>query len=127
MKKSFLLRVCLGALAISTLAACATHPMFGRSPLVGTWMNSAGTVWIIKVDGTFDVDLNHNGKRDAWGRWSVTGDTVTLVGVGGIKPKGCDGEGVYHFMRSGDTLRFRLVSDACKLRRRNVLLAWHRR
>ncbi|HET9418480.1 MAG TPA: hypothetical protein VFO30_03990 [Chthoniobacterales bacterium] len=127
MTKYFSFRMFMGAVVMSALAACATHPMLLRPPLIGTWTNSLGTVWMIKADGTFDVDLNHHGQRDAWGRWSVTGDTVTLVRVGGIRPKGCDGEGVYHFMRSGDTLRFRLVSDACKLRRKNVLLAWHRR
>jgi hypothetical protein len=127
MKTQLSFRALLAGLCLTLLAACATHPPFGTSPLVGTWTNSIGSVWVIKSDGTFDVDLNHNGERDAWGTWSVTGDMVTLERTGGIKPKGCDGKGIYHFTRSGNTLQFTLASDKCKLRKKNVLLAWHRK
>jgi hypothetical protein len=107
------------------LSACAMfHPKTGRDALVGTWTNALGTVWTLKSDGKFDVDLNHNGQRDAWGKYTVSGDTVTLLRTGGIKPKRCDGKGVYRFIRTNNALQFTLVSDDCKLRQKNVLLPW---
>jgi hypothetical protein len=124
--KTFL-RLFLAGAVVAILAACATHPPIGAPALVGTWTNSLGTVWTIKPDGTFDVDLKHHGQRDAWGAYTVDGDMVSLVRLGGVKPKGCDGKGVYRFVRSRDTLRFTLVSDECKLRKKNVLLLWRRK
>jgi hypothetical protein len=122
------LRLFLAVLGIAILGACATHPPFGASPLAGTWTNSLGTVWTLKADGTFDVDLKHHGQRDAWGTYTVAGDTVTLMRVGGINPKGCEGKGVYKFLRPDkDSLRFTLVSDGCKMRRKNVTQPWHRK
>ena len=79
----------------------------------------------MRADGTFDVDLNHDGKRDAWGTCRVEGNTVTVSRTGGINPKGCGGNGVYHFTRTKDTLHFTLVKDACKLRIKNVTNDWH--
>jgi hypothetical protein len=106
-------------------SACAMfHPRIGRDALVGTWTNILGTVWMLKSDGTFEVDLDHNGQRDAWGKYTVSGDTITLLRVGGIRPRQCDGKGVYRFTRTNDALQFTLVSDDCKLRRKNVLLRW---
>ena len=82
----------------------------------------------MKADGTFDVDRNHDGKRDIWGTYTVTGDTVTIQGTGGKTPTGCKGPGVYKFSRaSGNTLAFTLVKDNCKERIKNVTLAWHRK
>jgi hypothetical protein len=121
------LRITLAGTALALLGACATFHKAEQPALVGTWTNSLGSVWMIKADGTFDVDLDKDGKRDAWGTWTVSADSVTLQRTGGIKPKGCGGKGIYHFARSADTLQFTLVSDACKLRQKNVLLAWHRK
>ena len=41
----------------------------------------------MNADGSFEVDLNHDGKRDAWGTCKVEGDTITIVGTGGVVPK----------------------------------------
>ena len=70
------------------LSGCAfLEPHTGPKALVGTWTNSLGTVWMIHGDGTFDVDLNKDGKRDAWGKYSVAGDTMTIFTTGGVAPK----------------------------------------
>jgi hypothetical protein len=128
MKTETSLRIVLVGLVLALLGACATYPKSGQAALVGTWTNSLGTVWMIKADGTFDVDLDKDGKRDAWGTYAIGGDTITLMRTGGVKPKGCDGKGVYRFNRSDkDSLQFTLVSDACKLRKKNVRLGWHRK
>ena len=128
METTLLSRLFLAGIFGAILAACATHPPTGAPALVGIWTNSLGTVWTIKPDGTFDVDLKHHGQRDAWGAYSVDGNTVTFVRLGGINPKGCDGKGVYTFSRPSErSLRFTLVSDACKLRKKNVLLPWRRK
>jgi hypothetical protein len=122
------LRIIFAGLVVTLLGGCATFPKSGQAALAGTWTNSLGSVWMIKADGTFDVDLDKDGKRDAWGTCTVSGDTVTITRTGGIKPKGCEGEGVYKFSRPDkDLLQFSLVSDACKLRKKNVLLAWHKK
>jgi hypothetical protein len=110
------------------LGACATHEKSESSTLVGTWTNSIGTVWTIKADGMFDVDLDQDGKRDSWGKWSVKGDTVTFVRKGGMKPKGCEGKGIYRFSAEGSNgLRFSLVEDDCRVRVKNVTLPWKRK
>jgi hypothetical protein len=110
----------------SFFQACAiTPPTSGMAALTGTWTNSLGTVWTMRADGSFDVDLNKDGKRDAWGTCTVDGNTVKIVGVGGVVPKGCTNTtGSYHFTRTKDTLHFTLIKDPCKLRVRNVMMDW---
>jgi hypothetical protein len=128
MKTQRLSRILAAGSFLVLLNACASYPKSGSEALVGTWTNSVGTVWIIKADGTFDVDLDKDGKRDAWGKWSVKNDAMILVRKGGIKPKGCDGKGIYRFNRpTGDTLQFTLVEDKCKLRIKNMTLPWKRK
>jgi hypothetical protein len=124
MKNQISFRIVVAAAALALLGGCAMFQESGQSALVGTWTNSLGTVWAIKADGTFDVDLKHHGRRDAWGTYTVQGDQVTLQRTGGLKPKGCEGPGVYKFKRTDDTLQFTLVSDKCKLRQKNVLQPW---
>jgi hypothetical protein len=126
MKTATPFRIVLLAIFSAILAACATYPHSGPMALAGKWTNRLGTVWTIKDDATFEVDLNHDGKRDAWGRLAVEGDKVTIIGTEGVVPKGCEGNGVYRFTRDRDTLHFTLVSDKCALRVKNVMLAWHR-
>ena len=128
MKIQSSLRIVLAGILLVLLNACATYPKSGQAALAGTWTNSLGTVWMIKVDGTWDADLNRDGKRDAWGTYTASGDTVTLQRTGGIKPKGCDGPGVYKFSRTDEkNLTFTLVKDACKLRKKNVLMPWRQK
>jgi hypothetical protein len=128
MKSQQILRLLFATAVIAALGACAMYPKTGQPALVGTWTNSLGTVWTIKSDGTFDADLKHKGKRDVWGTWSVQGDKVTLQRTGGMKPKGCEGLGVYKFARTDkDSLQFTLVSDKCKLRIKNVTQPWKRK
>src|SRR3981081_2186058 len=98
MKIQLLARLVLTGVAVLLLQACATTPATGPAALAGTWTNSLGTVWTMNTDGSFDVDLNHDGKRDAWGKCTIEGNTVTIVGTGGTVPKGCaKTRGVYHF------------------------------
>ena len=128
MKASCLIRLAVATTLLTLLSGCAMFPKRGPSALVGTWTNAVGTVWTIRENRTFDVDLDHDGKREAWGKYSVDGDMVTLIGIGGFMPKGCKGKGVYHFSRPEENkLQFTLVSDACKLRRKNVLTEWRRK
>jgi hypothetical protein len=119
------LRITLAGVLLLFLNACATNVPSGQGPLVGTWTNSLGTVWTVKPDGTFDVV---GGKRQIWGNYTVAADTVTVQETGGNTAKGCHGPGVYKFSRTGDNmLSFTLVSDTCKERKKNVLLAWHKK
>jgi hypothetical protein len=128
MKTKRLLQIFLFGFLLLIIQACATAPMSGPAALAGTWTNSLGTVWMMRTDGSFDVDLNHDGKRDAWGRATVEGDVVTIVGEGGTVPKGCAKTiGSYHFTRSGDTLHFALIKDGCKERVKNVTQDWHKK
>lgn len=125
MKTQLLARIALAGVVVLLLQACATTPLSGPAALAGTWTNSLGTVWTMNADGSFDVDLNHDGKRDAWGTCKVEGDKVTIVGTGGTVPKGCaKTTGVYHFTRTKDTLHFTLVMDPCTERVKNVTLDW---
>lgn len=90
MKLPLVSRILLAVVAVLLFQACATTaPTTGTAALVGTWTNSMGTVWTMNADGSFDVDLNHDGKRDAWGKCNVEGNKITIVGTGGVVPKGC--------------------------------------
>ena len=125
MKIQRFLRINLAGVLLVFLSACATNVPSGQGPLIGTWTNSLGTVWTVKPDGTFDVV---GGKRHIWGNYTVAADTVTVQETGGNTAKGCHGPGVYKFSRTGDNmLSFTLVSDTCKERKKNVLLAWHKK
>lgn len=118
------LRVLTSAILLAFLPGCAWFPHAASSPLAGAWTNRIGTVWTIKNDGTFDVDLTRSGKRDTWGRYTIAGNTITISDLNPKMPKECQGEGVYHFKRNGTELSFTLVHDSCKLRKKNVLLSW---
>ena len=123
-------RTILAGVSLVLISACATAPRSGPAALAGTWTNSLGTVWTLKADGTFDVDPNHDGKREIWGTYTVAADTITIQETGRTNriPKHCKGPGVYKFSRpDANTLIFTLVSDACALRKKNVLLAQHRK
>jgi hypothetical protein len=126
MNCQFTSRILLAAVTALLFPACATTgPTTGVGALTGTWSNSLGTVWTMRADGSFDVDLNKDGKRDAWGTCTVEGNTVTLAGTGGVSPKGCDNTtGAYHFTRSGNTLHCTLIKDPCTLRVKNVTKDW---
>jgi hypothetical protein len=128
MKLQHSLRIIFACALIALVSACVTTPRSGPAALAGTWTNSLGTVWTMKSDGTFEVDRYHHGKRDIWGTYTVSGDTVTIQGTGGKVPKPCKGPGVYKFSRPNEnTLTFTLVSDTCTDRKRNVTLAWHQK
>jgi hypothetical protein len=125
MKIAFALRIALVGIFSAVLCACATYPRSGSQAVAGSWTNPLGTVWTLNSNGSFDVDLNHDGERDGWGKYTVEGDTITLMATGGMMPKDCKGDGVYRFNRGRDTLRFTRLSDKCQLRVRNVMLVWH--
>jgi len=130
MKINLSLQIIFACVLLVLVNACATAPKSGPSALVGTWTNSLGTVWTIKSDGTFDVDRNNDGKRDIWGTYTVAGDSITIQETGRTTPipKDCKGPGVYKFSRpDASTLMFTLVNDACALRKKNVLLAQHKK
>lgn len=124
MNKQRSIQFLLGGTFVALLAGCAMFEKMGKPAVVGTWTNPAGTVWTIKADGTFDVDLDKDEKRDVWGNYALQGDTMTMQGTGGTNPKGCKGKGVYKFKAGHDKLDFTLVSDTCKLRKKNVLMGW---
>jgi hypothetical protein len=128
MKTKLLLLTAFAGL-LSFLQACAMMTPSQTTGLTGSWTNQLGTVWTLNGDRTFDVDINHDGKRDAWGTYAVNGDTITITGTGGEgpSPKGCNHTtGTYHFVHQGNTLHFTLVKDPCKLRVKNVLKPWHK-
>jgi hypothetical protein len=127
MKIAVALRIVLVGIFSAVLCACATYPRSGSEAVAGIWTNALGTVWTLNSNGSFEVDLNHDGKRDAWGNYTVKGDTITIMGTGGTVPKDCKGNGVYRFNRERNTLRFTRISDRCQLRVRNVMLVWHRK
>jgi hypothetical protein len=127
MNKGRLLQILFAGLLVLAFQGCKTYPNSGPSALVGTWTNRLGTVWTVRADGTFDVDLNKDGEIDGWGKYAVEGNTMTVWRTGGINPKGCAGKGIYKFTRTEDTLQFTVVEDACKLRKKNALFAWRRK
>jgi hypothetical protein len=124
--KLHVVRILLAVTAVLFIPACAiTPPTTGMAALTGSWSNSLGTVWTMRADGSFDVDLDKDGKRDAWGTCSVEGNKIIITGTGGVSPKGCDKTtGSYNFTRTKNTLHFTLVKDPCQERVKNVTLDW---
>jgi hypothetical protein len=118
------LRILFAGALIVLMGACATAPTSGPAALAGTWTNTLGTVWTINPDGTFQVDLHKGGNPDAWGKYAVTGDTLTINEARGNTPKACKQPASYKFNRMGNQLHFTLVSDTCKLRIKNVTQPW---
>jgi hypothetical protein len=128
MKLQIVSKILLSVVAVLLFQACASTAPTGPAALTGTWTNSMGTVWTMNADGSFDVDLNHDGKRDAWGKCTVEGNRVTIVGTGGVVPKGCaKSTGSYNFTRTKNTLHFTLIKDPCQERVKNVTLDWTRK
>ena len=126
MKMQSSIRMIFAGALILFISGCATSPKSGPAALAGAWTNSLGTVWTINADGTFQVDLHKGGNPDVWGRYTVSGDTLTINEVHGKTPKACKQPATYKFSRMGNELHFTLVSDKCKLRIKNVTLPWHR-
>lgn len=125
MKLQIVSKILAAVVAVLLFQACASTAPTGPAALTGTWTNSMGTVWTMNTDGSFDVDLNHDGKRDAWGKCNVEGNRVTIVGTGGVVPKGCaKSTGSYSFTRTKNTLHFTLIKDSCQERVKNVTLDW---
>jgi hypothetical protein len=123
MKKS--ISVVLAVTAVALLGGCAMFQETPQNALVGTWTNPLGTVWAIKADGTFQVSLSKSHRVDVWGKYMVTGDTMTIQeSHGSHTPKACRGSATYKFSRDGEMLTFTKVSDKCKLREKNVLAGW---
>ena len=124
MKLQHSLRIIFAGALMVLMGACVTAPTSGPAALVGTWTNTLGTVWTVSPDGTFQVDLNKDGKPDVWGHYAVSGDTLTISEVHGKTPKACKHPATYKFNRMPDQLHFTLVRDTCKLRIKNVTQPW---
>jgi hypothetical protein len=129
MKIPSLLQLLLASMLIALVSSCATASRSGPAALAGTWTNSLGTVWTINADGTFHV-VGTKPKREIWGNYTIAGDTITIQETrrSTAIPKNCKGPGVYKFSQPNEhTLTFTLVNDACGQRKKNVLLAWHKK
>jgi hypothetical protein len=124
MKIRFFLRITMVSGLIALVSGCATAPSSKPVSLVGRWSNSLGTVWLLKADGTFQVDLNKDGKPDISGNYTVSGNMLTIHEVRGNTAKACKQPATYTFERVGNELHFTLVSDKCKLRIKNVTRPW---
>ncbi len=127
MKTQFFFRVALAGAVIALAGACATSSTSSKPvSLVGRWSNSLGTVWLLKADGTFEVDSNKDGKTDISGNYIVSGNMITINELHGNTPKVCKQPATYRFELAGNELRFTLVNDKCKLRIKNVTQPWFR-
>jgi len=111
---------------MALVSACATSSSSSSKPvsLVGRWSNSLGTVWILKADGTFQVDRNRDGKTDISGNYTVSGNMITINEVRGNTAKVCKQPATYSFERVGNELHFTLINDKCKLRIKNMTRPW---
>jgi len=126
MKRQHFFRIIFAAALITLISACQTMIPSGPAALVGTWTNSLGAVWTINGDGTFHAAAT-TPKTELWGKYSVTGDMITIQETRGATPtpKNCKGPGLYRFSRANaNTLTFVLVSDICKPRIQNVTQPW---
>ena len=116
-------------LLVSIFGACsAVESWWAPKPpdLTGVWRNKRGVLWNIHRDGTFDVDVNHDGTREAWGNFTQHGNRITIVNTGGVAAVTCDGAGVYRCKLDEQKLTFALVKDDCLARVLNLSKTWRR-
>jgi len=107
------------------LTGCSTLFWPKSQSVVGTWANPAGTLWTLSVDGTFAVRVRvKNQTIPTFGKYMVSGDTITIEDTDPKTPKVCRLPALYHFHRTGDRLDFTLVKDSCGLRAQQVPLGW---
>jgi hypothetical protein len=105
---------------------CSTLSPHKSQSVVGTRVNPAGTIWTLSVDGTFAVRVKmKNHTMVTFGKYTVSGDTITIQNTDPKTPKDCRPPAIYHFHRAGDRLEFTLVKDSCGLRAQQVPLGWH--
>src|SRR5260370_42531366 len=103
------LRIILAGALMIVMGACATAPTSGPAALVGTWTNTVGTVWTVNPDGTFQVELDRNGKPDASARYTVFGDSLTISAVRGKTPIPCKAPATCKCNIRGFQMHFTLV------------------
>src|SRR5438067_1979044 len=97
LQRTFLLCFVLAFTGCSTLSPHKTQSV------VGTWVNPAGTVWTLSVDGTFAVRVKvKNQAMATYGKYNVSGDTITIENTDPKTPKNCRPPAIYRFHRSGD-------------------------
>ena len=125
MNKQISLRITLAGIVVVLLGSCAMFQA-EKAGIVGTWTNSLGTVWVIKPDGMFEVTMAKSTEPDVYGKYTISGESITVeeTKMKGPKSKHCKGPASYKFKRSGDNLTFTKVSDDCKLREKNILAGW---
>jgi hypothetical protein len=114
-------------LAIAALVGCAEMERRETSPIAGSWINSEGTVWTLHPDGTFDADVRAAQPFRTSGRYSISGDQLTVYDIAASSPRECREPGIYRFRRTGDRLDFTIVKDDCGERARQVPLGWRLR
>src|SRR5438874_1141197 len=116
----------VAATFVIALNGCATYPRSGSDAVLGKWSNSRGTLLTMMADGTFS-SVRADSIRPVWGTYTIAHHAITFRAVGGDTSKSCRDNGVYQFAQiSDDTLELSVVSDSCKVRRRDLASVWHR-
>lgn len=123
-----LVRLTACFVVMAGLAACST-----TTPLEGTWetslKNKGSSVWLtFKDDKSYELDYRESPGKDLWGRYSVSGEEVTLVDEGRAQDREVNSTpGLYKYKVDGETARFTVLRDKNTARSAGLQRQWTRR
>jgi len=110
---------------LSLVGCSCFHNPFARAPkLNGTWGNRLGSVWVVRSDGTFE--MNHGGRFLTTGTYSIRRHVLTLTYTGGKIPWDGHETATYRIKRDKKIVRFVILHDTCGERIANLSVKWKR-
>lgn len=102
------------------------NPDTSINSIVGIWTRKNNNQIITRTfteDYKVQTDFYKDKEIDVWGYYELSGNQVVLKDIGG---EVCSSRGIYEYQLSGDTLRFKLISDDCGGRKADLLNEWKR-
>jgi len=120
-------------LIIFGLMGCTVNDMLRGMDrkFLGAWQSVQGPgVITFYHDYRYGIDLDGDAAKDAWGRYNVFMDQISLQAEGGMIGEKCHLPGIYRYsvkgFLKGQELSFNLMGDQCLERIATLGVPWKR-